>query len=312
MATLANGWSNHKVQIINGSTTNYQIKCTVHYGYGNDSITNVYCNNQCKSDFGDIRFTNANNDVLSYWIESKTDGDNAIIWIKIDTIDIDTKIKMYYGNSEASSVGNGKDTFISFDDFESGTTNGWLRDVGILSSFSADPLIKYSGNYSGKYTHGSGYEFEGVYLPISLTSGIIEYQFRTNLSNNSIFPPIFTNGTFTNLNLTWFEAHHTGQFAWYDSNYHFLSECIADTWYSIKLVVKSLSKYDIYINDSLLASDANLYDSKTVESWDKLYLGSQNEDAILHVDNVRIRKYETSEPSQSTWGNELIFGVIGG
>lgn len=70
-----------------GWVTDYQIRIKVHYGSGVDSGEDVYLNGKCRSDFADLRFTDSDGVTeLPYWIESKVDGDYAIVWVRIPKI----------------------------------------------------------------------------------------------------------------------------------------------------------------------------------------------------------------------------------
>jgi len=84
------GWSYRKSHEIQGSTagavSDYQMKVVVHKGTGTDDGENVYCNNHCRDDFGDIRFTDVNGNELPYWMEEKVDGDYAVFWVKVPSI----------------------------------------------------------------------------------------------------------------------------------------------------------------------------------------------------------------------------------
>jgi len=92
--TWLQNWKSRKFITITGSAdgilTNFQIKETVTY------IADM------NADFSDLRFTSANgNTLLSYWIESKTDGSTADVWIKIPSIPKNPStvlIWMYYSN----------------------------------------------------------------------------------------------------------------------------------------------------------------------------------------------------------------------
>ncbi|MEM3697109.1 MAG: hypothetical protein QXQ94_06380, partial [Candidatus Bathyarchaeia archaeon] len=70
------GWSYRKSHVINsasGAGTNYQVRVKAHYGSGTDNGENVYLNSHCRTDFGDVRFTDDDGEtVLDYWMESKT------------------------------------------------------------------------------------------------------------------------------------------------------------------------------------------------------------------------------------------------
>ena len=102
----------------NGSRTDYQMAITAHYGSGTDHADNVYLNNKCEGDFSDLRFTTSDGETsIDYWIEDKTDFDNAKIWLKIPYIssypDI-TNIYCYYSTASGvtvSGISNPKDTF---------------------------------------------------------------------------------------------------------------------------------------------------------------------------------------------------------
>jgi len=154
------GWSYRKSHVINsasGSGTNYQIKIKVHYGSGSDSGEDVYCNSHCRTDFGDIRFTDDDETtLLDYWMEEKVDGDYVVFWVEVadDLSSSSTTIFMYYGNSGATTTSNGGDTFLFFDDFNdltswSGDTSSFSVSSGILSTSSSMVMLQYEGaNYS--------------------------------------------------------------------------------------------------------------------------------------------------------------------
>ncbi len=96
------------------SLTNYQIKLNVTY------------DSDMQTDFDDLRFTNEEQYTeLDYWIEEKSDSNWAVVWVEVDSIDTNngTQAYMYYGNSTVSSVSNGKNAFLVFDDFEGTSLN---------------------------------------------------------------------------------------------------------------------------------------------------------------------------------------------
>lgn len=126
------GWNYRKSSTVEGSTsgsvTDYQIKVIVHYGSGVDNGEHVYLNGKCNVDFSDIRFTDSDGTLLNYWIESKVDGDYAVIWVKIPYIPVSPntiKFYIYYGKSDATSISDGNATFIFFDDFTVKDTSKW-------------------------------------------------------------------------------------------------------------------------------------------------------------------------------------------
>ena len=78
-----------------------------------------------RSDCGDIRFTDENNNLLNYWIESGCNTTSTKIWVKVPNIPASssTTIYVYYGNSSATSLSNGDATFPLFDDFKGSSFN---------------------------------------------------------------------------------------------------------------------------------------------------------------------------------------------
>jgi len=160
------GWSYRKSHVINpasGAGTNYQVRIVAHYGSGTDSGGDVYLNGKCRTDFGDIRFTKSDGTtLLDYWMESKTDSDNAVFWVEVAD-DLSTNavtIYIYYGNATATTTSNGDATFILFDHLTDITgwsavehsdpdNNGWI-------SVSQADATKVKGTISdGGGTYGT-------------------------------------------------------------------------------------------------------------------------------------------------------------
>lgn len=128
MAWLTN-WQYRKSHIINaqaGAGTNYQVGIKVYYGSGtdgtetvdNDVMGKVYCNSHCKTDFGDIRFTDDDGStLLDCWMEEKVNSNYAIFWVEVaDSLESsNVTIYIYYGNSNAKYPfqGAGYDYFVS-------------------------------------------------------------------------------------------------------------------------------------------------------------------------------------------------------
>ena len=67
---------------------------------------------------------------MDYWIESKSDGNWALVWVEIAdniTTTNQTLAWMYYGNTGGVSTSNGTNTFILFDDFSTDTDSLWTE-----------------------------------------------------------------------------------------------------------------------------------------------------------------------------------------
>jgi hypothetical protein len=113
--------------------TNYQVPINI-----------TYVSGKMNADFSDLRFTNATDFLLPYWIESKVNSQWAYVWVKVDTIPASSTktIYVYYGNPSATSLSNGDNTFDFFDDFL-GTalnTSKWTVYTGTEYSVSGGLL----------------------------------------------------------------------------------------------------------------------------------------------------------------------------
>ena len=118
------GWSYRQpINISNtaGDLTNFQVRIDL-------NSSNVGSSFDWSSNGSDIRFTNSTDDLLNFWIENwNSTGQEATIWVNVTSLpnNTNTTIYIYYGNSEATSKSNGTETFIFFDDFESGDFSKW-------------------------------------------------------------------------------------------------------------------------------------------------------------------------------------------
>jgi hypothetical protein len=144
MSTSIQSWKYRKSHLItagSGCGTNYQIRVHVYYGSGSDSGEDVYCNSKCNTDFSDIRFTSSNGKTLIYyWLQSKTDNNNAIFYVKVsENLDSNATIYVYYGNSPATSISDENNTFV---DVIPNLVGSWNME----EANATDPVLDSSGN----------------------------------------------------------------------------------------------------------------------------------------------------------------------
>ena len=90
----------------------------------------------------DIRFTDANGNLLSYWIEEwDAVNESAKVWVKVPSIPANSTVEifLYYGNPEITSASDSEATFEFFDDFED-YTEKWQEggDSPTVSSETVD------------------------------------------------------------------------------------------------------------------------------------------------------------------------------
>jgi len=316
------GWQYRKSHEIQGSSvgaqTNYQVKIVVHKGAGTDSEEHVYCNNHCRDDFGDIRFTKSDGVTeLDYWMEEYTSGDQATFWVEVDSIPASpdkATIYIYYGKSDATTTSNGEATFLFFDDFEGSTLSDewtWQQLAGSGSYTIQNSELWISGDADGAvvgiYSTSKTYEkcvFEakaranGTY-PKGTKEAVPEQKLNDNPSigapNNYLVTYTWKEATTDNVKFYWY----TGSWSSED-----LYETNAPTTYKIWRIIKNgLSFFAEYLDTdySVIAETSSW---KTVSDF-TFYIGLRVADAVTGVwDWVRIRKYVDPEPTHGSWGSE--------
>jgi hypothetical protein len=201
------GWTYRKAHNIAGSTAgelfNYPILLNVHFNNGADIGEQVYLAGKCRTDFGDIRFTDeTGSSELNYWIQQKTDSVQALIWVKISSVPASpaiTTIYVYYGNETATTTCNKDWTLSLMSDFEDGTEQGWFVSWSNPTSdgVSSDA---YHGNYSrmggrmyGSWYAGTGVFNDGFMYSIYLPTGSYHFEaYAQTDQQNSYFTPLAT------------------------------------------------------------------------------------------------------------------------
>ena len=89
-------------------------------------LVNLSYSSKMANDFSDIAFTNSTSDtLLPFWIESKSDGVYADVYVRGNYKTTNgTQLRVYYNKTGATSLSNLSTTATFFDDFENGT-NGY-------------------------------------------------------------------------------------------------------------------------------------------------------------------------------------------
>ena len=150
------GWTYRKAHVINGSSasvqTNYPVEIDVHYSFGFDVGSDVYLDYKCRTDFGDVRFTDASGvNVLSDYIEQEQNGVEAVFWVSVPYIPQspnNATIHIYYGNPNATTTSNRNLVFPLASDFEDGTDQGWTITWNSYTGFNGVSTTNvFRGNY---------------------------------------------------------------------------------------------------------------------------------------------------------------------
>jgi len=324
------GWKYRKSHVINpasGAGTNYQIKVTVHYGAGSDSGEDVYLDGKCRTDFGDVRFTDDDGVTLDYWMEEKVDSDYAIFWVEVadDLSTTAQTIYIYYGKSDATTTSNGTNTFPDlFDDFEDGVidTNIWTKAVD--NATYAD-VYETGGHLvlHKKAISSSPWRDARVYTAAKSVNKALRYRYMRN---------IISGGGENTRSIMGFSNHHvpasiTEGVYWYNgqwSGYNYGNRIVYRAENDDNLLSAS---YDTdapdeewMVLESRWATDKAQHlknDANRLTTTDAMYIpdislpvyfsvgcGADNKEVKHHIDWVFIRKYVDPEPSHGVWGSE--------
>ncbi|GAG18290.1 unnamed protein product, partial [marine sediment metagenome] len=155
----------------------YQVEATI------DTATPIAAGHM-ESDCSDIRFTDDStnwNDhnwdhSYSYWIESGCNTSATKIWVKVPSISASSQktIYMYYGNASATSQSNGDNTFIAFDDFESGAEGDALADgwTIVAGTCEYDDAQAWGGSQSGGFLGDVAADSRAMYSATSINSAV--------------------------------------------------------------------------------------------------------------------------------------------
>jgi hypothetical protein len=299
------GWDYRKSHVINQASnagTGYQISLTVHYGSGSDSGADVYLNSKCEMDFGDIRFTDDDGSTeLDYWMEEKTNSDNAKFWVKVndDLGSSDVTIYVYYGNDQATyPYGDDQDemdaTFLFADHFYGADidSNKWdEQDSDGSYSVSGSVLTVSSPSFGNHERIVSDDEF-------SNNKAIM----WGNLYVSGSGPQTYLYGEWRNfgsIDLYAVQTYGSADYRVAAYNTDYASQSITDL----------ASPHDYCIG--WRASDIKCYIDNALETTISSQITSTNKKASFYADNgwikcdwVAIRKYVYPEPQNSTWGEE--------
>ncbi|MFX1486991.1 MAG: DUF2341 domain-containing protein [Promethearchaeota archaeon] len=324
------GWSYRKSHVIgsaSGAGTNYQVKIVVHYGSGTDSGFDIFSGGKCKTDFGDIRFTdNDGITLLDYWMEKKTDSDKAVFWVEVadDLSTSDATIYTYYGNPAASTTSNGDATFVFFDSYDDNSLDAskwnWQLDN---NNASAVHLAEQNQRMESWKDAGSGvsaanYRESDDSWPLER---IVEFELYVDYDRTSI-------GGYAHQWQVWIQDNDNKlsctQGSYNSTHFRIILEKVEgglhtpgdwahfswDTWYYVRTRIDSTSiVLEVFSGGFDETIEHVQYLSHTRTGYGRFHnsicSGSSATDGFGYFDDdFRVRKYTYPEPTHGSWGNE--------
>jgi len=276
-------------------------------------LNQVSLEGHCKSDFGDIRFTSDDcSTELAYWMESKTDDDNAVFWIKISSnLGSNQTIYVYYGRSSATYTDtytdeeHGENTFLFFDNFEDDSLNTDKWDIeNTVVEVDGQLKIGDGGAYYNKAYTDSDFDF-----PLKLrfyakvgngtsqeTSGYdyLGVKESSLLDHMAVFVQSYIDpDTALLVRVNDGSNHDTDT-----------GEDFGD-WITHMILVETTEE-KFYVNDTLMKTETYTINSPQKVLFRK-YRHNTGGARYMWIEWVFVAKYISPEPTHSTWSSEEVY-----
>ncbi|MEW5759692.1 MAG: DUF2341 domain-containing protein [Candidatus Thermoplasmatota archaeon] len=310
------GWNYRKpINITNSvsALTDYQVLVTF-------NTASLISDRKMRPDCGDIRFTDSDcSTSLNYWLESGCNSTDTRIWLKIPSVPVGSKtIYMYYSNHSATSISNGDNTFLFFDDFENGNLNKWKN---ILGNWQIASDQASSGSYSMR--HGNWSLCQRTYPQIAPLAIInepnvsLDASWRISTTDVDLSQCVRYDATsppYTNYqtNLEYEEGWDIAKenvTGWYEIAANQGKPVTVNKWTKITTIIQGTSmkvlKDDVQITPPAGWTDVGKELQSGSIGFRICYINQGNH---WWVDDVRARKYTFPEPKTSV-GEEEYLGV---
>ena len=293
-------WSKKRRLTINDFQTDYETKITIDF------------DSEMQAGFADIRFYDeVAKQELPYWIESKTDGVSATVWLKTGS---NNSISIFYSNPSATfaadpqapgaKANTGFNTFWLFDDFNDNILNvdKWVN-YGGTSETNSEISVGGKG-YKGIRTKETikDFVFDGRFKKVNFDDGMtmayfgwdgicaypgLNCAFGFNATRNLVTKSLPAGSTFN---------------------------LYADIYYPFKMTSYN-DLHEIYVAGSQQYNRLYSGTDSTYSAGGFLGVGTKENNALWYptnsfakFDDVRIRKYVLPEPTVSVEASESSSG----
>ncbi len=280
--------------------TDFQVSLTL------DTTDTTKFNNDCS----DIRITDQNGSLLPHWIEEGNPGCGQAetkIWTKAPILPSSgTTIFVYYGNSSATNVEDGNLVFELFDNFDDNSidTDKWFvdDDASPITTTEANQVLNKSGSYLGTTdyysntlrSNNSFNNFRVTELKIRIntcTSAEMLLGFKSSVGGFDLR-----------------KTSSTNKWQYYSSGWVDIANSIISaggTFVNTKIVQESTG-ISVYENNNYLAKKTETINSgsSSLHLPTRIYL-SPGTTCSIDIDNVRLRKYASSDPESTPQSEEL-------
>lgn len=292
------GWDYRKSHTLTGSSagaqTYYQMRVKVHRSSGEDSGEDVYVGTKCREDFGDIRFTKADETTpLDYWLEEIV-GSVATFWVEVDSIPDSPStidIYIYYGNSGATTTSDGEDTFLLFDNFDDNDFDTAKWDL--ITGSMLEQNQRLEGQSPGAWDMVRSDDTFAYHIALHITA-----RGTMDLSGWDFYFGYEAQELMGVQNVdTWKIVHKGGFITWDTSPPAFVD----DVWYKLEIRIDGAKTW--WLIDDVEYN----YESNSTANNLRMQVDTSLEG---QYDNAFIRKFVDPEPAHTSWGDEETSVVV--
>jgi len=302
-----------KVSVASGTSagTNYQVSFVVGESSGASSY-DFHLEGHCQDDFDDIRFTDGDGTtLLDYWVEEttgSTPNQTSTVWVEVqDDLDSPQDIYIYYGNGSVASAASGTATFMFFDDFNDGDDSDWTEHNGSWNIVSNEYYQSSDDEDYLRTSNGS--------------SSWVDYILETKIkiasggSTGGFSGVLFRMQDIDNHYAVILDDRPDDSFwirEWVDGSYsQFIKDTSItvdrDTWYDLKVSVADEGTDDTRIKVYIDGDYKNEY-LDSPDRYDDGKIALMMHGTQAYYDDIRVRKYASTEPDFSSVESEETIG----
>lgn len=287
-------WNWKKSNVVSSTTgsslTEYQLIYFVHRTSGTDAGQHVYIGTKCKEDFSDVRFYDAENNVLFYHNIEEINETVAVFCVRIPVIPTTGKtIWIIYGDNNLASDNSPTNTYEFFDQFDGASLDllKWNLLSGTTTVEDGKLTIDTNTIISSFLTYGIGYKIRAqCYFPNAVST--IGFGFDNNGSPRSFIRYRTGAGTFL---LSYYGA--TGE------------EAQVVNGSTGQWITCEISRYS---NNAIRLMTGWVYrgivNLNNISSSINICITSASSGSGLQLNAIYVTKTAATEPTQGPWSSE--------
>ena len=258
------------------------------------------------ADFSDIRFVDASDNALSYWIESYTASTSAVVWVKVASGA--EAISVVYGNAEATDASDPVHVFDFWEPFDGTTVNTAVWDKSGAGMSVADGIFTVTGASSAwrkinsKATFGTDYAVRSRAQRPSSAGSL--HRSAVGFMNSALnrYAAFFSKGDINNDTTVTNDGTEESKIYETTTDYHIFDICRNGT-----------TNVKFYVDGTLAQTHDTIVPSDTLP----VCIGGYNSTGKIYVDWILVRKTQATEPvctvgdAEANGGSSGVAGAAG-